>query len=217
MMSQKEPVNDSLKSLFIKLTPEMIQERKIQSQLPLKKLPEDAMELGFEDLYLSESERLDLDFPTRPDWSKKDSKATLEAREEAYFQHWIENLFKSQTVKSLGNMSYFEQNLQVWRQLWRVLEISDIILLVVDSRHPVIQFPPTLYDYIANVLKKNLVLIFNKIDLIGQETLRAWTEYFRSQFPDLGISCFSCYPTDGFLENDTGTGIHAFAFFTYEN
>lgn len=26
---------------------------------------------------------------------------------------------------------------QTWRQLWRVLEMSDIILLITDARHPV--------------------------------------------------------------------------------
>jgi hypothetical protein len=190
----------------VKLTPEMIQERKIQSRLPLKTLSPEAMELGFQDLYPSDKERQQFDFPKRPLWSKKDSKASLEAREEAHFKTWMDNLLKSQEAGPFENLSYFEQNLQVWRQLWRVLEISDIILLVVDARHPVLQFPSTLYDYIAKDLKKNLVLVFNKIDLIGQETLRAWTEYFESQFPNLGIASFSCYPKDGFLQNDTGTG-----------
>lgn len=34
-------------------------------------------------------------------------------------------------------MSYFELNLETWRQLWRVLEISDIVLVIVDIRYPV--------------------------------------------------------------------------------
>lgn len=34
-------------------------------------------------------------------------------------------------------LSYFELNLETWRQLWRVLEISDIILFIVDIRYPV--------------------------------------------------------------------------------
>lgn len=28
-------------------------------------------------------------------------------------------------------------SLQTWRQLWRVLEMSDIVLLITDVRHPV--------------------------------------------------------------------------------
>lgn len=34
-------------------------------------------------------------------------------------------------------LSYFELNLETWRQLWRVLEISDIVLVIVDIRYPV--------------------------------------------------------------------------------
>lgn len=34
-------------------------------------------------------------------------------------------------------LSYVELNLETWRQLWRVLEMSDIILLIADIRCPV--------------------------------------------------------------------------------
>lgn len=40
-------------------------------------------------------------------------------------------------------LSYFELNLETWRQLWRVLEISDIVLVIVDIRYPVGY--PTIY------------------------------------------------------------------------
>lgn len=35
------------------------------------------------------------------------------------------------------SLSYCELNLETWRQLWRVLEISDIILVIADVRYPV--------------------------------------------------------------------------------
>lgn len=34
-------------------------------------------------------------------------------------------------------LSFCELNLEIWRQLWRVLEISDIVLVIVDARTPV--------------------------------------------------------------------------------
>lgn len=37
-------------------------------------------------------------------------------------------------------LSYCELNLETWRQLWRVLEISDIILVIADVRYPVSLF-----------------------------------------------------------------------------
>lgn len=36
-----------------------------------------------------------------------------------------------------NELSYFELNLETWRQLWRVLEMSDVVLYVVDIRFPV--------------------------------------------------------------------------------
>lgn len=50
------------------------------------------------------------------------------------FQEYINNLEKS---CNLDRLSYFELNLETWRQLWRVLEMSDIVLLIVDIRYAV--------------------------------------------------------------------------------
>ena len=30
----------------------------------------------------------------------------------------------------------FEKNLEVWRQLWRVIERSDVVIQIVDARNP---------------------------------------------------------------------------------
>ena len=38
---------------------------------------------------------------------------------------------------SSEELSYFELNLETWRQLWRVIEMADIVLLITDIRHPV--------------------------------------------------------------------------------
>ena len=37
------------------------------------------------------------------------------------------------------------------------------MLFVIDSRHPVLHFPPSLFQYIVHDLKKKLVLVFNKV------------------------------------------------------
>lgn len=34
-------------------------------------------------------------------------------------------------------LSLFELNIETWRQLWRVLEFSDILLIIVDVRFAV--------------------------------------------------------------------------------
>ena len=59
-------------------------------------------------------------------------KAKLDASEAKYFREYVEGLMEAHRDDSL---SYFELNLETWRQLWRVLERSDILLLVVDARY----------------------------------------------------------------------------------
>ncbi|KAF3839269.1 hypothetical protein F7725_017986, partial [Dissostichus mawsoni] len=69
-------------------------------------------------------------------------------------------------------------------QLWRVLEMSDVILLIVDIRHP---FPPSLYNYITGELGKQVILVLNKADLCPPPLVIAWKHYMTSQFPHLQI------------------------------
>lgn len=47
----------------------------------------------------------------------------------------MDNLSKS--FDDSQQLSYVELNLETWRQLWRVLEMSDVILLIADIRCPV--------------------------------------------------------------------------------
>jgi ribosome biogenesis GTPase A len=49
-------------------------------------------------------------------------------------QEYLEKIF---STYSTDELSYFEMNLETWRQLWRVLEMSDIILMIADIRYPV--------------------------------------------------------------------------------
>ena len=49
-------------------------------------------------------------------------------------QKYVDKIFSEHEVNEL---SYFELNLETWRQLWRVLEKSDILLIIVDIRYPV--------------------------------------------------------------------------------
>lgn len=82
-------------------------------------------------------------------------------------------------------------NLETWRQLWRVTEISDIILLIVDVRYTPLHFSPKFYEYCINILKKDIILILNKIDLVPSSEVIAWKNYFETKFPNLHIILFS--------------------------
>lgn len=91
-------------------------------------------------------------------------------------------------------LSYFELNLETWRQLWRVLEMSDIILFIVDIRYAGAMFPPTLYEYVTNTLNKDMILILNKIDLAPSPLVVAWKHYFQEKYPKLHITLFTTTP-----------------------
>ncbi|KAJ1802288.1 hypothetical protein LPJ75_006230, partial [Coemansia sp. RSA 2598] len=114
----------------------------------------------------------------------------LEQNEKKYFVEWLDKL---EGMKDQDAVSLYEKNLEVWRQLWRVVEISDILLMVVDIRHPVLHFPPSLYKYITQTTGKPLVVVLNKTDLVTQETVVAWKRYFGEKFPAVVLTTFCCY------------------------
>ena len=114
------------------------------------------------------------DFPVRPEWTNTTSKAQLEASEAKYFREYVDNLMERHAASEA--LSYFELNLETWRQLWRVLERSDILLLVVDARYPAAMFPPSLYTHAVEVLGKSLVLVLNKVSTYSENSNRTEIE-----------------------------------------
>lgn len=42
----------------------------------------------------------------------------------------------------------FEKNLEVWKQLWRVIEKADLLLQIVDARNPYFFYSEDLEKYI---------------------------------------------------------------------
>ncbi|KZC06821.1 PREDICTED: guanine nucleotide-binding protein-like 1 [Dufourea novaeangliae] len=131
----------------------------------------------------------DIDMPKRPPWDFNMLKEQLELREQKYFTEYLKDMEKLSTI------SYFELNLETWRQLWRVLEMSDILLIIVDIRYPVLMFPPYLYHHVTNELKKDMILVLNKVDLVPPALVVAWKEYFQNTYPKLHILMFTSYPT----------------------
>jgi large subunit GTPase 1 len=73
----------------------------------------------------------------------------------------------------------FERNLEVWRQLWRVIERSHLIVQIVDARNPLLFRSGDLETYVKEVdpKKKNLLLI-NKADFLTRTQRRQWADYF---------------------------------------
>ncbi|CAI8039056.1 Guanine nucleotide-binding protein-like 1 [Geodia barretti] len=175
---------------FQRESAEEIERRKLRAQTqPLAPVPESEMEVSVEDIYRPGS---DLDIPRRPPWSYSMTKEQLDQQEQSAFQDYLSRIHSNHRPQDL---SLFEHNLETWRQLWRVLEISDVVLFITDVRHPALHFSPALYSHVVEDLRKKLVLVLNKVDLVPPEVAVAWRHYFVSKFPQLHVVCFTCFPS----------------------
>lgn len=75
-----------------------------------------------------------LGYPDRPAWNKHMTREQLDASENRHFRLFCEEL---ETRFADRELSRYELNLETWRQLWRVTEMSDILLIIVDVRYSV--------------------------------------------------------------------------------
>jgi hypothetical protein len=67
--------------------------------------------------------------PRRPAWRPEQSAEEVDAQERAAFLAWRRALALLEEQERLV-LTPFEKNLEVWRQLWRVLERSHIVVQV---------------------------------------------------------------------------------------
>ncbi|AES88184.1 putative P-loop containing nucleoside triphosphate hydrolase [Medicago truncatula] len=118
--------------------------------------------------------------PRRPFWSAEMSADELHANETQHFLTWRRSLARLEENKKLV-LTPFEKNLDIWRQLWRVVERSDLLVMVVDSRDPLFYRCPDLEAYAKEVdVHKNTLLLVNKADLLPASVREKWAEYFRA-------------------------------------
>jgi len=75
-----------------------------------------------------------------------------------------------------GVVTPFEKNLEVWRQLWRVLERSDAILQIVDGRDPLFYLNDDLRKLVQDEMKKKMVVVVNKSDFLSTMQRKKWKE-----------------------------------------
>ncbi|KAJ7446495.1 hypothetical protein B0H11DRAFT_2084984 [Mycena galericulata] len=142
--------------------------------------------------------------PRRPKWKFEMTKLEVERNEEGVFRKWIaqtdqavakwqdegrQNVTDEETpapdpTTMPRSTTYFERNLEVWRQLWRVTEISQIILVLLDSRAPLLHYPPSLAAYLSD---HRVILVLTKVDISGPARADAWTRFFKTHYPALKV------------------------------
>ncbi|KAJ7596849.1 P-loop containing nucleoside triphosphate hydrolase protein [Mycena floridula] len=129
--------------------------------------------------------------PRRPPWTKSMTAAQLDQQEKLAFLDWRRGLAQLQEEETFL-LTPFERNLEVWRQLWRVLERSHLIVQIVDARNPLRFRCEDLEEYVLDVEgsegeqgtgkgKRKTLLLINKADLLNARQRVQWADYLDGQ------------------------------------
>ena len=66
--------------------------------------------------------------PRRPKWNKEMSAEDIRAQENIAFLEWRRDIALIEENQINLSITPFEKNIEVWKQLWRVIERSDLLL-----------------------------------------------------------------------------------------
>lgn len=132
----------------------------------------------------SEFQFRELSVPRRPVWTVDTTAEELHRLENDTFLAWRRGIahFEESWNASASSVvaTPFEKNLEVWRQLWRVLERSSCLVQIVDARNPLFYFSEDLRVYAEEELGKPMLLVINKSDYLSVKQRQCWHEYFHS-------------------------------------
>jgi large subunit GTPase 1 len=121
-----------------------------------------------------------LRIPRRPAWDESTTPDQLDEQERTSFYEWRRELASLEQDERLV-LTPFEKNLEVWRQLWRVLERSDVVVQVVDARDPLTYRSEDLEAYALDLHPtKRSLLLLNKADLLPEALRSTWADHFDS-------------------------------------
>lgn len=129
-----------------------------------------------------EKKHLDmLKVPRRPPWNEKTTASELDAKEKESFLEWRRKLAVLQDEEGFL-LTPYEKNLEFWRQLWRVIERSDVVMQIVDARNPLMFRCEDLETYVKEVDEnKENALLINKADFLTEEQRKIWADYFTKE------------------------------------
>lgn len=74
-----------------------------------------------------------------------------------------------------------------FQEFEKVVQASDVILMVLDARDPVGCRSRKIEEMILQYGKKRLILVLNKIDLVPRENAEAWIKYLKNEFPTIAF------------------------------
>lgn len=118
--------------------------------------------------------------PRKPAWSYSMNAQQIDHNEKQAFLKWRRDIALIESTNNYDlKVTPFEKNLEVWRQLWRVCERSDIVIQVVDARNPLIYYTEDLSRYLQELKPpRPMILLVNKADLLTDYQRQQWAAYF---------------------------------------
>lgn len=127
-----------------------------------------------------------LRIPRRPEWDKDTTPEELHERETMELIEWRKALAVVEETEHIV-LSPFEKNPEVWKELWRVLERSQVAVYIIDGRDPLSFFCDDFVRYM-NELKLPVLISINKADLVPYQIRKEWANYFDSIQDKLGFN-----------------------------
>ncbi|PWN34777.1 P-loop containing nucleoside triphosphate hydrolase protein, partial [Meira miltonrushii] len=133
-----------------------------------------------------------LRIPRRPAWNSSTTPEQLHRLEADAFLDWRRNLAELAEANNFI-LTPFERNLEVWKQLWRVVERGQLIIQIVDARNPLRFRSEDLEKYVEELEvrlgqagedatfssgKRRNLLLLNKADLLDEGQRQEWARYF---------------------------------------
>jgi large subunit GTPase 1 len=125
-------------------------------------------------------QQFQLVIPRKPEWNFKMTAEEVDRNEKNAFLAWRRSIAMIEAESNYTRkITPFEKNLEVWRQLWRVSDRSDIIIQVVDGRNSLMYFTEDLKKYLMELNPpRPMFLLINKSDLISDYQRQEWAKYF---------------------------------------
>ncbi|CEG50412.1 mmr1 hsr1 gtp binding protein [Plasmopara halstedii] len=131
---------------------------------------------------------------TKPIWSRDMTPDDLNEVDNRAYQEWI-NYLEQETLKRKdgAQLNLYERNLEVWRQLWRVVERSSVLVHLADARCPLLHISDQLIEHTrTQYSSKRVVLVLTKTDLVANERVEEWSDYLQRRFGnDIPVLAYS--------------------------
>ncbi|KAK3536953.1 hypothetical protein QTP86_027144 [Hemibagrus guttatus] len=108
----------------------------------------------------------------------------IQERQQAFEQREMEmeNLEKHVSFENENSRKMY------YREFKKVIQVSDVILEVLDARDPLgCRCPQVEQAVVQSGTYKRIILVLNKIDLVPKDIVEKWIKYLRNEFPTVAF------------------------------